>query len=201
MKLLQDIAAYYSGKLQEHGATPRGVDWNSADGQRLRFEQLTRLFSGEDFSVVDLGCGYGAFLDYLLEQQIPCEYHGYDLSESMIETARSRHPGQGRFFLGSQPEETVDFIVASGIFNVRMEHNDEAWTAYLEETLDQMHAHSRRGFAFNCLTSYADRKRADLYYPNPGQLFDRCRRMYANNVALLHDYGLWEFTILVRKIL
>jgi hypothetical protein len=30
-------------------------------------------------------------------------------------------------------------------------------------------------------------------------LFDLCKRRYSRNVALLHDYEIYEFTILVRK--
>jgi hypothetical protein len=48
------------------------------------------------------------------------------------------------------------------------------------------------------LTKYsgADRmaQRPDLYYG-----FDFCKRRFSRNVALLHDYGLYDFTILVRK--
>jgi hypothetical protein len=38
-----------------------------------------------------------------------------------------------------------------------------------------------------------------LYYADPRVLFDHCKTRYSKNVALLHDYGLYEFTILVRK--
>ena len=38
-----------------------------------------------------------------------------------------------------------------------------------------------------------------LYYPNPCEVFDWCKRRYAKDVALLHDYGLYAFTMLVRK--
>jgi hypothetical protein len=38
-----------------------------------------------------------------------------------------------------------------------------------------------------------------LYYADPCALFDLCKRRYSKHVALLHDYGLYEFTILVRK--
>jgi len=41
--------------------------------------------------------------------------------------------------------------------------------------------------------------RPDLHYADPCVLFDRCKRRHSPRVALLHDYGLWEFTILVRK--
>ena len=72
---------------------------------------------------------------------------------------------------------------------------------YLPATLDELDRTSRRGFAFNCLTAYSDRERmqSHLHYADPLALFDRCKRRYARNVALLHDYGLYEFTLLVRK--
>ena len=38
-----EVADYYSAKLAEHGETPQGVDWNGAESQVLRFEQLTRI--------------------------------------------------------------------------------------------------------------------------------------------------------------
>ncbi len=70
--------------------------------------------------------------------------------------------------------------------------------SYILDVLDRT---SRSGFAFNCLTSYsdADKMREYLYYADPCALFDLCKRRYSRNVALLHDYGLYEFTILVRK--
>jgi hypothetical protein len=51
------------------------------------------------------------------------------------------------------------------------------------------------------LTSYSDaeKMRDDLYYGDPLIFFDRSKRRHARNVALLHDYGLWEWTLLVRK--
>ncbi|HAW53355.1 MAG TPA: SAM-dependent methyltransferase, partial [Flavobacteriales bacterium] len=44
-----------------------------------------------------------------------------------------------------------------------------------------------------------DRKRPDLYYGDPCFFFDYCKRNFSRNVALLHDYNLYDFTILVRK--
>ena len=41
--------------------------------------------------------------------------------------------------------------------------------------------------------------RPDLYYADPCFLFDYCQRRYSRWVAVLHDYGLYEFTIVVRK--
>jgi hypothetical protein len=41
--------------------------------------------------------------------------------------------------------------------------------------------------------------RADLFYADPCVYFDLCKRRYSRQVALLHDYGLYEFTLIVRK--
>ncbi len=107
-----------------------------------------------------------------------------------------------RFIESSEPDAVADYSVASGIFNVRMDRSDSEWLAYLENTLDILDRTSRLGFAFNCLTSYSDedKKREDLYYADPCRLFDLCKRRYSRHVALLHDYGLYEFTLLVRKM-
>jgi hypothetical protein len=121
----------------------------------------------------------------------------------MTEAAQARHATSAgaRFLVGSEPDAAADYGVASGIFNVRMTRTDAEWYDYLQATLDALDRSSRHGFAFNCLTSYSDedKKRSHLYYADPGQLFDVCKRRYSRQVALLHDYGLYEFTILVRK--
>ena len=60
---------------------------------------------------------------------------------------------------------------------------------------------SNKGFAFNCLSSYSDldKQSTKLFYANPLELFDVCKKKYSDNVSLIHNYGLYEFTILVNK--
>ena len=204
--LLTEVADYHSEKLAQHGETPRGVDWNGEESQELRFEQLCKIIDGRSqFSLNDLGCGYGALHDFLVGRYSGFSYSGIDVSESMIRSAEQRYQGipQARFVLSSQPDGAADYGVASGIFNVRLGRSDAEWRAYLEATLDNLDRTSRLGFSFNCLTSYSDaeKMRDYLYYADPCALFDLCKRRYSRNVALLHDYGLYEFTILVRKAL
>jgi SAM-dependent methyltransferase len=202
--LLSEVADYYTDKLAQHGRTPRGVDWNGEEGQTLRFRELCRIVDGtRAFSVADLGCGYGALHDFLSSQQYDFSYLGVDVSGSMVAAARERlnSRGNARLLPASAPDVVSDYGIASGIFNVRLRRTDVEWQAYVEQTLDELDRTSRLGFSFNCLTSYsdADRMRTDLYYADPCRLFDFCKRRYASNVALLHDYGLYEFTMLVRK--
>ena len=203
-ELLTEIAGYYSAKLVEYGANAKGVDWNSEASQILRFEQLTKLIGPtEGFSLNDLGCGYGALFGYLRKRYENFSYAGCDISAAMVAAAQAHNHGAGnaRFIIAAEPPEVADYGVASGIFNVRLKRSDSEWRDYLEATLDVMNRTSRRGFSFNCLTAYsdADKMRHDLYYADPCGLFDHCKQHYSRHVALLHDYGLYEFTILVRK--
>jgi SAM-dependent methyltransferase len=202
--LLTPIARYYTDKLQRFGDEPRGVDWNGSEGQVLRFAQLCKVLDLDTkFSIADIGCGYGALLDFLESRAAEFDYTGVDISEAMVSAAKHRHADKPhvRFLKGTQAPLSTDFAIASGIFNVKLSQTEDAWRAYIGATLDAMHATTRKGFSFNCLTSYSDvdKMRADLHYADPCELFDLCKRRFSRHVALLHDYGLYEFTILVRK--
>jgi len=200
--ILVEVDRYYTDKILTHGATPRGVDWNSAATQALRFEVLSTLLPHAGFSVADLGCGYGAYLDYLGAHRSRFDYLGVDISANMVEQARKLHDDKprARFLRDSKPDVRHDHVVASGIFNVRQQVEDRAWLQYIHQTIDLMDSTSRFGFSFNCLTSHSDagHKQPYLYYGDPSELFRHCMQ-YSRHVSLLHGYGLYEFTILVRK--
>ena len=203
-EFLAEVASYYSLKLAKHGANAKGVDWNSEASQILRFEQLTKVIGATDrFSLNDLGCGYGALCDYLHKRYQSFSYTGCDVSTAMLEAAQARNhqADDARFLLASEPPDIADYTLASGIFHVRLSRTESEWRGYLEGSLDVMNRTSRAGFSFNCLTTYSDtdKLRDDLYYADPCAIFDYCKRRYSRHVALLHDYGLYEFTILVRK--
>ncbi len=204
--ILDEVATYYAEKLAEHGDTPRGVDWNGQESQNVRFEQLCKIIypKTSHFSLNDLGCGYGALLDYLRDKHSTCAYLGVDVSHEMIKVAEQRHAGadRARFITSAEPDEVAEYGLASGIFNVRLGRSDAEWFDYLQATLDVLDRTSSLGFGFNCLTLYSDedKKRDNLYYADPCRLFDLCKCRYSRQVALLHDYGLYEFTILVRKM-
>lgn len=204
MQILEKIDKYYSATIREFGQSPRGVDWNGVESQQLRFQQLLKLMEGEtDFSIADVGCGYGALLDILPDRFEKFRYTGLDISVEMIKAATDRysHLGNAAFLNATLPSVIVDYCVASGIFNVKSDCSNENWLEYICDALREINGVSLRGFSFNCLTSYSDaeKKRDHLYYADPCVIFNWCKRNCSRNVALLHDYGLFEFTILVRK--
>jgi|CXWL01.1.fsa_nt_gi SAM-dependent methyltransferase len=202
--VLAKVGDYYDRRLAQFGPVPRGVDWKDGESQQRRFEQLLAVCRGrEAFTINDHGCGYAGLFDYLSARHAAFVYHGFDISPAMIAAAEDRLRGRpnATFSVASTAGRGADYTVASGIFNVRLDTPEPDWLAYILDVLSDMGRNSGLGFAFNCLTSYADRDhmRADLYYADPSRLFDHCKRNFSPHVALLHDYGLYEFTIVVRK--
>jgi SAM-dependent methyltransferase len=203
-RIISSVGQYYTGKLRDHGPSPQGVDWNSEESQHLRFEQLLRVCPpAGPFSLLDYGCGYGALLDHLGDRAAQVDYRGFDISDAMVSAARELH-GEGpdrRFSTDLSALGRSDYAVASGIFNVSLDFSPDEWTRYVTDTLTTLRELGVRGFAFNMLTSYsdADRMRSDLHYGDPAFYFDLCKREFSRNVALLHDYDLYEFTMLVRE--
>jgi len=200
-QLLASVGRYYTAKVQEHGLTSRGVDWNSVESQELRFEQLLKVTGGKkNFSLNDFGCGFGSLYGYLSHQRSKVDYRGFDISKEMVANAKALYK-KAQFKVSSSPWKKADYSVASGIFNVRLTAPKRAWKDYIFKTLDLMDRFSVKGFSFNCLTKYSgkEKMRGYLHYADPLSLFDHCKRKYSKNVALLHDYGLYEFTVLVRK--
>lgn len=202
--ILQQINSYYTQKIIQNGATPQGVDWNSVESQQLRFEVLSTVITvKQNFSILDYGCGFGSMYDYFKQKYTYFNFTGLDISDEMIAAALKLYANDSssKWITSLNNTDVFDFTIASGIFNVKLENTNENWLNYILETLQKLNAHSSKGFSFNVLTKYSDKEfmKDYLYYADPLFLFDYCKINFSRNVAILHDYNLYEFTIIVRK--
>jgi SAM-dependent methyltransferase len=201
--IIDKVNSYYSEKIAAHGATPKGVDWNGEESQFLRFQILSEVMRGaEQFSILDYGCGFGSLYQFLEKTDRQFDFFGFDVSEKMIEAAQSSFADRTNAEWSTiLPAKKFDFTVASGIFNVRLDTPPNEWMDHILETLNTFDKISTKGFSFNVLTKYSDAEfmKDYLYYADPLVLFDYCKKHFSRNVALLHDYELYEFTIVVRK--
>lgn len=202
----RQLNAYFSEKLDAFGATAKGVDYNGPEAQALRFEQLAQVIRpAQPFSVIDYGSGYGALFDFLHGKGWEFTYYGVDLIEKMVLAGRESHKNFPNAHFTSVERElpVADYLLAGAIFNIKLDVPYEQWRGFVIRTLTRMNGLCSKGFAFNMLTSYSDAdrmaQRPDLFYGDPLFFFDLCKRFFSRDVALLHDYGLYDFTILVRK--
>jgi SAM-dependent methyltransferase len=203
--VFSSVEAYYTGKLIEYGACPLGVDWPCQATQWLRFVQLLKLCAFDtEFSLNDLGCGYGELAAFLHRRypQANIDYLGIDLSSAMIKRARRRHRGEPttRFAVGRTCQRQADYSVASGIMNVMLGHPLPLWEEFLRGILVGMHRGSRRGFAVNfCSSRRPDLRPDELYCSDPDPWVKFCEVELDCSVEIVRDYGLGEYTLLVRR--
>jgi SAM-dependent methyltransferase len=201
--LLDPVKIFFTSKFEQGGARPEGIDYNSESAQIIRFEQFERLFDPQRyFSLNDYGCGYGALAEYLKQKNYKFQYHGYDIATKMIDHAIQSVPKDENWKFTSNADELcpADFTIACGVFNLKFDADPRIWIDYILDSLSSIASISKLGFGFNMLTKYsdADKMRPDLYYGDPLYFFDYCKRQFSRNVALLHDYELYDFSILVR---
>jgi len=202
--ILRSVDQYYTDKIKQFGPVFKGVDWSSEESQFIRFKQLLKVcdFSSR-FYINDYGCGYGALYNYMINKKYDIHYYGYDISREMISAAKNLHKDRNNctFFYKESDLCNADYTVASGIFNVKQEIADREWQKYVVSVLNILNQLSKRGFSFNILTKYSDKEfmKDYLYYADPCYYFDYCKKNFSRNVSLLHDYELYEFTIIVKK--
>ena len=207
MNQLNTISELYSNSLQKNGATSYGVGWNSSSSHNLRFDILTNeLIDKRDsiISINDYGCGYGALLKYLIkskEIQIS-KYNGFDISCDMINKCKEIYKdftGKLNLVNSSTISSYSDYSIASGTFNVKLNHEDNVWEDLIYRKLQEMNRFSRKGFSFNLLSTEVDWKKSHLYYGDPLYWLKCCKSLFSKDAILIKDNNLFEWSIIVRK--
>lgn len=202
-----EMNKYYKDMINKELTSSRQVGWRDELAQARRFQQLYKLVENEDeIQIADLGCGLADFYNFLEKYKKNFIYVGYDLSEDMIKNAEKRiDKNKNNIELNhiTKTEDMAehDFTILSGIFNMKREVSNEEWLNYILNQLKIINSKSKKGFAFNLLTSYSDDeyKKDELFYAEPSFFFDFCKKNFSKNIALLHDYDEYDFTIIVRK--
>jgi SAM-dependent methyltransferase len=189
----------YRARLALYHHDPRTLGWDKGK-QRERFEALTQLLPLPRLgSVLDVGCGFGDLYPFLRERGFAGAYTGLDFVPELIEVGRAAHPG-AEFVVADFADwpagDGFDLVLASGIFNARLTGEDH-WE-YLCATLRKMHAACRVAACADFLSSYADRRRDDLFYTPPGQALTFARSL-TRRVALLHHHMPFEFSLHLFK--
>jgi SAM-dependent methyltransferase len=207
-KIGAQLTEFYAAR-SDLGESALRMGWRDREAQTRRFAQLVKLITesaDEAFSLNDLGCGSGDFLAFMRQQGFnKPNYAGYDVSSGMIDEARKSFEdnAEQRFIQVAQSAEMspADYTIASGIFNLKFSIPEHEWLYFIHDNLHRMVEKSHKGIAFNMLTKYSDaeHKREELHYADPLYFFDYCKRNFSKNVALLHDYQEYDFTIIVRK--
>ncbi|RLB76370.1 MAG: hypothetical protein DRH24_17985 [Deltaproteobacteria bacterium] len=191
------IIEYYENCLKRHQDELKIVGWRSKKRQDLRFKVLSQIDDLSHSSVLDLGCGLGALGEFFQKQEIQVYYTGYELCGRMVNMAKKLRPYlriKEVDILKDDVQERFDWILSSGVFNLRLNDN----LAFLKKMLAKSFDLCELGVGVNMLSTYVDYQDAELYYARPEEVFAFAKTM-TPRVALRYDYMPYEFTLYLYK--
>jgi SAM-dependent methyltransferase len=198
LKDKQKYIERYTKNYEKYGYDPRALGWRKGR-QEIRFQMLTSISDVRNRSILDLGCGFGDFYDFLVRSGWKGIYSGFEIVPVLAEVARERHPDLDIRLLDvleDESDEKFDFVLASGVFNARL--CSESNEAYIERMLAKMHEMSEIGIAADFVSSYVDYRVEGTYYAEPEMVFKVCKKL-SKRVVLRHDYLPYEFAVYVYK--
>ena len=196
----EKISKLFNRNCEEFEGEPCAVGWISKETQRRRFEVLlSGLPKDYPYSILDVGSGQGALLEYIQKAKLPYRHTGIDISPVMVEWSKSRFPGHN-FSCRNIVEvtEVYDFVIASGIFCHR--HEDSLGVAKMLMTA--MYKQARLGVAFNALSAAAPDYLIDtkhFQYFHPKELVALAMEI-TPHIRLRHDYLPNDMTLHLFKL-
>jgi SAM-dependent methyltransferase len=191
------IASYYQDLVAKYGHDPRACDYGRPQSQGVKFRVLSEVMPLNGCSVLDVGCGFADFRQFLKTRFSDVRYSGIDVCPAMVEQARHLDPSVD-VKLGNILEysirDSIDLVTANGIFYLL---GDGAWST-MKEIIRRMYALTRQAVAFNSLSAWAEDKEGGEFYAEPEEVLQFCRTL-TPWVVLRHDYHPRDFTIYMYR--
>ena len=88
---ISSLVEQYQHAFEKYGDAPSGVMWPRGR-QAERFDALTSHFSGDNFSVLDYGCGLAHLKTYLDRRFSRYEYLGVDIVPEFVGAVAAKYP-------------------------------------------------------------------------------------------------------------
>lgn len=164
----EETARWYEEKVRRYGFDHRGLGFRNKSSQDKRFEALLELGDFEGARLLDVGCGFGDFLEFLQERDVSPVYTGIDICRPMIDRCRERFDGDDAMFrvadvMEFAPLDEYDYVVASGLFGL----DTEGARDRVRPTLERMFGWARRGMAANFLSTRSPSPAEGRIYVEP----------------------------------
>jgi SAM-dependent methyltransferase len=194
--VFERIAGYYDELVTTYGHSPRACDYGRPESQKQKFEVLSHVADLGGKSVLDVGCGFGDFSNFLAERFPSLTYRGVDISPQMVENARALNPAADivQCNILHSAVEPADVVTANGIFYLLGSGAEEV----MQQLVARMFELCKEAVAFNSLSGWAPEPEAGEFYADPARTLAFCRTL-TPWVTLRHDYHPHDFTVYMYR--
>jgi len=187
----------YRRLFLDHGPGPEATQ-NSAEGQLMRFNQLTKLADLSGSKVLDLGCGIADFYPVLSEKFPGLDYTGIDIVPEMVDYARNKYPAakfQCRDVLEDPLGEDFDYVLICGMFNNAIPGAIE----FLKSMTLAAFQRARKGLAFNFISDRVNFVDDCMAYHDPANILVYCIDQLSRKTTMCHHYERCDVSVFVYR--
>jgi len=191
------ITRYYADLIQKYGHDSRACDYGQPESQKRKFHILSEVLPLKDEQILDVGCGFADYADFLLSRFPGITYEGVDITPQMISEASRRHPTislRVMDVLEENPGRIYDVVTANGIFYLR---NDNPQYV-MQRIISCMYELCSKAVAFNSLSAWSSAPNPNEFYADPVSIINFCRTL-TPWVVMRHDYSASDFTIYLYR--
>lgn len=193
------IRERYNSFFAEHGPSAAGAGWGEKDRQLLRYKDLFRALDLRGKSVLDVGGGFGDGFKVARSLGVD-SYTVVDLSRKHVDHANRALASNIGFravsadFLAWDVDRNYDVVIASGLFNFRLEELDNL--EFIKGVLGKSISIAEEIVCTNFLSEHADLPEDHLYYTSLSDLIPIVRS-FSNRYSMSYDFLPFEFTLRV----
>jgi ubiquinone/menaquinone biosynthesis C-methylase UbiE len=191
----KEIIKRYTDRFDRLGGVVEALGSGSDEHQAIRYKVLSEIADLGGQRVLDVGCGFGGFVDYCRHYGQPVTYTGIDIVPAFLEEASKRHPEEEFLemdILDAPDDLEYDYVVSSQAFNNRFGESDNL--NVIKKVISKCFRIAKKGVAFDMMSSHVDFREDHLYYFDPAEVFSFCKTL-TKRVSLRHDYPLFEFCV------
>ena len=196
-KIISSISNYYDNLVTKFGYDPKSCDYGHSNSQAIKFKVLSEAIDYSDKKILDIGCGFADYYNFLASKFQNINYHGVDISKKMIDTGKKLHPDLNLSLINvfeTPLSETFNVVTANGIFYLLGKESKKMMQTFIYKMFEMCD----NVVVFNSLSTWATDQEANEFYADPLETVAYCKSL-TEWVTLRHDYHPRDFTIYMYK--
>ena len=204
--LNKQISNIYTKRFDNYNNTPKGVFWNSKLSQDLRLniilDKILKIAKNEDFSIADIGCGYGRLYELIRERNLDgkIQYYGFDINQKLIDFCKkNKNFGNVEFAINAFPFKITDYVIMSGTYNLTPTNNISLWEDYIIKNLTSNWKLVKKAMIFNCLIKEKKEINKALYYTELPWIKRFCENNFGQIEIVKNQLIKDDITVVIKK--
>ena len=200
------ISNIYNKRFDNYNNTPKGVFWNSKLSQDLRLniilDKILKNSKSDEFSIADIGCGYGRFYEIIKERNLGerVQYYGFDINQKLINFCKNNKVFENvEFAISEFPFKNTDYVIMSGTYNLAPTNNISLWEDYIIKNLTSNWKLVEKAMIFNCLIKEKKEINKALYYTELSWIKRVCENNFGKIQIFKNQLLKDDITIVIKK--